>query len=87
MSPSIYDGQSKAAYELIVNDVKKDTIAGYLAVPKVQKQPKFEISGALWTSSSAFMKICVLDDSYEQSATPFKEFDFLPDSLALSQSA
>ncbi len=27
------------------------------------------------------MKICVLDDSYEQSATPFKEFDFLPDPL------
>lgn len=27
------------------------------------------------------MKICVLDDSYEQSDTPFKEFDFLPDPL------
>jgi len=27
------------------------------------------------------MKICVLDDSYEQSATPFKQFDFLPDPL------
>lgn len=25
------------------------------------------------------MKICVLDDSYEQSDTPFKQFDFLPD--------
>src|SRR5713226_9255457 len=25
------------------------------------------------------MKICILDDSYEQSGTPFKEFDFLPD--------
>jgi D-alanine-D-alanine ligase len=27
------------------------------------------------------MKICVLDDSYEQSATPFKQFDFLPDPI------
>jgi len=27
------------------------------------------------------MKICVLDDSYEQSETPFKQFDFLPDPL------
>ncbi len=27
------------------------------------------------------MKICVLDDSYEQSVTPFKEFDFLPDPI------
>jgi D-alanine-D-alanine ligase-like ATP-grasp enzyme len=25
------------------------------------------------------MKICVLDDSYEHSSTPFKQFDFLPD--------
>ena len=28
-------GKAKQPYELIVNDVKKDTIAGYLAVPKV----------------------------------------------------
>jgi hypothetical protein len=28
--------KAKQPYELIVNDVKKDTIAGYLAVPKVQ---------------------------------------------------
>ena len=27
------------------------------------------------------MKICVLDDSYEQSVTPFKQFDFLPDPI------
>ena len=27
------------------------------------------------------MKICVLDDSYEQSVTPFKQFDFLPDAI------
>ena len=27
------------------------------------------------------MKICVLDDSYEQSTTPFKQFDFLPDPI------
>lgn len=27
------------------------------------------------------MRICVLDDSYEQSSTPFKQFDFLPDPL------
>ncbi len=27
------------------------------------------------------MRICVLDDSYEHSSTPFKEFDFLPDPL------
>jgi len=27
------------------------------------------------------VKICVLDDSYEQSDTPFKQFDFLPDPL------
>ena len=27
------------------------------------------------------MKICVLDDSYEQSDTPFKQFDFLPDPI------
>ena len=27
------------------------------------------------------MRICVLDDSYEQSTTPFKEFDFLPDPI------
>ena len=28
--------KAKQPYELIVNDVKKDTIAGYLSVPKVQ---------------------------------------------------
>ena len=28
--------RAKQPYELIVNDVKKDTIAGYLSVPKVQ---------------------------------------------------
>ncbi len=28
--------RAKQPYELVVNDVKKDTIAGYLAVPKVQ---------------------------------------------------
>ena len=27
------------------------------------------------------MKICILDDSYEQSETPFKQFDFLPDPI------
>src|ERR1700680_5328201 len=27
------------------------------------------------------MKICVLDDSYEQSVTPFKQVDFLPDPI------
>jgi D-alanine-D-alanine ligase-like ATP-grasp enzyme len=27
------------------------------------------------------MRICVLDDSYEQSETPFKQFDFLPDPI------
>jgi len=27
------------------------------------------------------VKVCVLDDSYEQSETPFKQFDFLPDPL------
>jgi D-alanine-D-alanine ligase-like ATP-grasp enzyme len=27
------------------------------------------------------MRICVLDDSYEQSGTPFKQFDFLPDPI------
>jgi D-alanine-D-alanine ligase-like ATP-grasp enzyme len=27
------------------------------------------------------VKICVLDDSYEQSDTPFKQFDFLPDPI------
>lgn len=34
--------------------------------------------GALPTTG---MRICVLDDSYEQSDTPFKEFDFLPDPI------
>jgi len=28
--------KAKQPYELVVNDVKKDTIAGYLSVPKVQ---------------------------------------------------
>jgi hypothetical protein len=27
------------------------------------------------------MRICVLDDSYEQSETVFKELDFLPDPI------
>ena len=31
------------------------------------------------------MKICVLDDSYEQSVTPFKQFDFLPDPIRYLQ--
>jgi hypothetical protein len=28
--------KAKQPYELVVTDVKKDTIAGYLSVPKVQ---------------------------------------------------
>jgi len=27
------------------------------------------------------VKVCILDDSYEQSETPFKQFDFLPDPI------